>query len=386
MDELTNPYRPGAGTRPPALLGRDAMIDHFGTMVRRAMAGQPGKSLIPIGLRGVGKTVLLNRFAEIAEHEGLAVGFIEAPETGDFRVLLVNRLRKVLLAYDNERRTAKVLKALRVLKTFSLQLPDGSRLSIDVDALVGEADSGSLADDVTDLLVAIGEAAHERGSGVLLAIDELQYLGEPELAAIITAIHRTTQLDLPVALVGAGLPQLPGLAGDAKSYAERLFEFPHIGSLEPDDARAALVVPAAEHDVEFTDAAIDAILEQAHGYPYFLQEWGYQVWNAASTSPIDRALVDAVTPQVIAHLDANFFAVRFDRLTPTEKTYLRAMAALGPGPHRSGDIATELGVKVESIAPRRSALISKGMAYSPSHGLTAFTVPLFDEFLLRAMP
>jgi AAA ATPase domain len=386
MNEFTNPFRPGAGTSPPALLGRDDLIAQFSATVRRAIDGRPGKSLMPIGLRGVGKTVLLNRFTEIADREGFAVGFIEAPESGDFRALLATRLRKILLAYDNERKTAKVLKALRVLKTFSLQLPDGSKVSIDVDALAGAADSGNLSDDVTDLLVATGEAARERDSGILLAVDEVQYLDEPELAALITAIHRTTQQDLPVVLVGAGLPQLPGIAGDAKSYAERLFEFPLIGSLEGVDAIDAIRVPAAQNGVEFDSEAIGAIIERAHGYPYFLQEWGYHVWNAASDSPVVREVVDEVTPRVVSHLDANFFLVRFDRLTPAEKKYLGAMAELGPGPHRSGDIAARLGVRVESVAPRRSGLISKGMVYSPAHGDTAFTVPLFDEFLRRAMP
>lgn len=386
MDELTNPYRPGAGTRPPALLGRDELIERFGVAVRRALSGQPGKSVMPIGLRGVGKTVLLNRFAEVAEQEGLDVGFIEAPESGDFRSLLLNRLRKVLLAYDSGRPTAKVLRALRVLKTFSLQTPDGARFSIDVDAIAGQADSGNLADDVTDLLIAVGEAAKERDRGLLLAVDELQYLQEVELAALITAIHRTTQRDLPVVLVGAGLPQLPGLAGDAKSYAERLFEFPLIDSLAHDDARAAILVPAQDQGVVFADDAVEAVIAQAHGYPYFLQEWGYHVWNAAGGKLVDLGVVEGVTPKVIKHLDDNFFLVRFDRLTPAEKKYLRAMAELGPGPHRSGDIASELGVRVESVGPRRSALISKGMIFSPAHGDTAFTVPLFDEFLRRAMP
>jgi hypothetical protein len=279
-----------------------------------------------------------------------------------------------------------VLRALRVLKAFTLQLPDGSSVSLDVDALAGSADSGNLQDDVTDLVVAAGEAAVERDGGILLAVDEVQYLAEVELAALITAIHRTTQRDLPVVLVGAGLPQLPGIAGDAKSYAERLFEFPLIGSLEAADARAAIAVPAAKQGVEFTDEAVEAIIQRAHGYPYFLQEWGYHVWNEAEQSPVLREVVDRVAPRVVSHLDANFFLVRFDRLTPAEKKYLRAMAELGPGPHRSGDIAAQLGVKVESVAPRRSGLISKGMIYSPAHGDTAFTVPLFDEFLRRVLP
>jgi len=386
MDELRNPYRPGAGTPPPALLGRDTLLDHFGTTIRRAVSGRPGKSVMPIGLRGVGKTVLLNRFTEIAREESVHVGFIEAPEEGDFRYLLAARLRRILLGLDKGGLTDKVLRALRVLKTFTAQLPDGTRLSIDVDVLTGQADSGDLADDVTDLLVAVGEAATARESGVLLAIDEVQYLSESELAALITAIHRTTQLNLPVVLVGAGLPQLPGLAGDAKSYAERLFEFPEIGSLDVADAHAALTIPARDSSVEYVDEALELIVAETHGYPYFLQEWGYHVWNGAAASPITADDVRAMHDAVIAHLDKNFFLVRFDRLTPKEKEYLRAMAALGPGPHRSGDIATRLGVRVESVAPRRSGLITKGMIFSPAHGDTAFTVPLFDEFLKRVLP
>ncbi|WP_116997337.1 ATP-binding protein [Desertimonas flava] len=387
MDELDNPYRPGAGTRPPALIGRDGLIDGFGVTVRRALDGRPGKSYMPIGLRGVGKTVLLNRFTEIATHEGMQVAYIEAPETGDFRTLLASRLRKILLelsAGGPARRS--ITKALRALRSFTYQLPDGSSIAVNVDPLVGTADSGILSEDLTDLLVAVGDAVAEAGSGALLAIDEVQYLSGDELAGLITAIHRTSQLDLPVVLVGAGLPQLPGLAGDAKSYAERLFDFPAIGSLSADDAAAAVQIPANELDVEFADGAIEAIIAESHGYPYFLQEWGYHVWNLAVGTPITRDDVLAAKPSVIDQLDRNFFLVRLDRLTPKEKDYLRAMAQLGPGPHRSGDVAARLGVRVESVAPRRSGLIAKGMIYSPAHGDTAFTVPLFDEFLTRTLP
>lgn len=341
---------------------------------------------MPIGLRGVGKTVLLNRFSEIAAYEGLQVAFIEAPETGDFRTLLTVRLRKTLLELERNGASRAVMKALRILKTFSLQLPDGSTIAIDVDALVGHADSGLLNEDLTDVLVAVGEAAAERSSGLLLAIDEVQYLEAPELGALITAVHRTSQLNLPVVLVGAGLPQLPGLAGDAKSYAERLFDFPEIGSLDHEQAAAAIAIPATELDVAFSQDALDLIVAEARGYPYFLQEWGYHVWNHATASPITVEDVRSIGPVVIDQLDRNFFLVRFDRLTPKEKEYLRAMAELGPGPHRSGDIAASLDVRVESVAPRRSALIAKGMIYSPAHGDTAFTVPLFDEYLRRAMP
>ena len=345
MDELANPYRPGAGNPPPALIGRDELIHRFGVVIRRALAGRPDKSMMPIGLRGVGKTVLLNRFSEIARAEGFEVAFIESPETKDFRALLAAHLRRVCLELRRKGLTESILKALRILKAFSLQLADGTSMSLDVDPLVGFADSGMLAEDVTDLLVAIGEATKSRRGGFLLAIDEVQYLDSNEMAALIMAIHRTAQLNLPVVLAGAGLPQLPGLAGDAKLYAERLFDFPEIGSLGRRDAAAALQIPAQQEGVEFTDDALTAIVTRASGYPYFLQEWGYQVWNYAEASPITLRAVEGATAKVINQLDHNFFLVRYDRLTPKEKLYLRAMAEMGPGPHRSGDIAARLGIK-----------------------------------------
>jgi hypothetical protein len=341
---------------------------------------------MPIGLRWVGKTVLLNRFGEIAADAGLTTAFIEAPETGDFRTILAIRIRKVLLEFERHGPTRAAFRALRVLKTFTLQLPDGSRLALDIDAIVGEADSGDLASDLTDLLVATGEAAQDRRGGLLLAIDEVQYLAPEELGALISAIHRTTQLSLPVVLVGAGLPQLPGLAGEAKSYAERLFDFPMIGSLDESDAKAALAIPAQERGADFTDEALDLIVAESQGYPYFLQEWGYHVWNNSAGTRMTLGDVTSVRPIVVDQLDRNFFLVRAERFTPRERDYLRAMAELGPGPHRSGDIASMLGVRVESVAPRRSQLISKGMIFSPAHGDTAFTVPLFDEYLRRTMP
>ncbi len=387
MDPFDNPFRPGAGTPPPALVGRDDLIDRFGVALRRAVAGRPGKSVMPIGLRGVGKTVLLNRFHEIAQDDGLRVAFIEAPESDDFKRLLAAKLRTTLLELDRGSVSRKVKEALGVLKSFSYTLPDGSgSFSIDVGAIPGRADSGSLAEDLTDLLVAVGEAARDRQNGLLLAIDEVQYLTAAELGGLISAIHRTVQLNLPVMLVGAGLPQLPGLAGNAKSYAERLFDFPQIGSLEDEDGRAVLVLPAAAAGISFEAAALDELMTVTRGYPYFLQEWGYHVWNAAVDGPITLDDVRAAAPAVQQQLDENFFLVRMDRMTPAEKKYLHAMAKLGPGPHRSGDIAAELGVKVESVAPRRSGLITKGMVYSPAHGDTAFTVPLFDEYLRRSAP
>lgn len=384
MDAFENPFRPGAGTSPPALVGRDELIDKYSVALRRTLAGRPGKSVMPVGLRGVGKTVLLNRFHKMAQEAGLTVGFIEAPESGDFKRMLATRLRSTLLELDEGPVSRAVKRALGTLKSFTYNLPDGTTISLNVDALAGSADSGILAEDTTDLLVAVGEAAKDRETGLLLAIDEVQYLAAEELGALISAIHRTVQLSLPVILVGAGLPQLPGLAGNAKSYAERLFDFPHVGSLDDEDARAVLVLPAEAQGVALTDDALEMLLDVTQGYPYFLQEWGYHVWNAAPRSPITLDDVRLAAPDVQRQLDENFFLVRMDRLTPAEKHYLGAMAELGAGPHRSGDIAARLGVKVESVAPRRSALIQKGMVYSPAHGDTAFTVPMFDDFLRRS--
>ncbi len=383
MDPIANPFSPGAGTPPPAFVGRDELVTSYQIALERTVRGRPGKSLMPIGLRGVGKTVLLNRFVEMSEDQELVSAFIEAPETGGFKRLLAAKLRSILITLDQGSVSHAVKRALGALRSFAYNLPDGSSISLNVDALLGTADSGVLAEDVTDLLVEAGRAAQDRRRGLLLAIDEVQYLTEEELAALITAVHRTVQLQLPVILVGAGLPQLPGLAGNAKSYAERLFNFPEIGSLDATDAREVLVAPARGEGVEFADDALDRLLDFTQGYPYFLQEWGYHVWNAAPESPITVDNVNSAANHVQTQLDENFFRVRMDRLTPAEKSYLGAMAELGAGPHRSGDIAGRLGVKVESVAPRRSGLIKKGMIYSPSHGDTAFTVPMFDDFLRR---
>jgi hypothetical protein len=386
MDPVRNPYNPGAGTPPPALVGRDALIESFGVTVQRAMQGRPGQSLMPIGLRGVGKTVLLNRFIEDATKLGAQAVIIEAPEDGNLRKLLAKEARRVLLHLDRMGALSqKVKRALRIFKSFTIKLdPDGSlSAGVSIDPEVGTADSGILAEDVTDLFVALGEAVHDRGTALVIAIDEVQYLSEEELGALIMGVHRTTQLQLPLVLVGAGLPQLPALAGSAKSYAERLFTFPEIGPLEPDEAKLAITRPAQAMGVNIEPAAVTAILQQTHGYPYFLQEWSYEAWNVASDNKITAKDIERTAPRVVEKLDKNFFRVRFDRLTPSEQRYLRAMAQLGAGPHRSGEIARKYGAKVETVGPIRSALIRKGMIYSPAHGDTAFTVPLFDEFVNR---
>ena len=374
---------------PPALVGRRDLLDAFSVTLQRALAGRPFKSLLATGLRGVGKTVLLNRFDQDAQQTGFKVAFMEASDDGTFVTVLVGRVRRILLELDRLGALSQAVKrALRVFKSFTVSVNEKGlpELGIDVDAERGLADSGDLASDLEDLFVAMGEAARDRRTGVLFAIDELQYLAERELAALIMAVHRTTQLQLPVVLVGAGLPSLPGLAGDAKSYAERLFDFPQVGRLGPVDAAQAIVDPAQREGVEFAAEAVTQIVALTHGYPYFIQEWAYQVWNQAPGSPITAADVERTQPRVIEDLDRSFFRVRFDRLTPKERRYLRAMAELGPGPHRSGDIAATYGAKVESLAPMRSGLIHKGMIYSPAHGDTAFTVPLFDDFMRRVIP
>ncbi len=391
MDVYENPFRPGAGTRPPALAGRDDLIAGFRATLGHAKQGRPSASVMPVGLRGVGKTVLLNQFADDAAELGFRVGFIEAPGSGALAQLVARRVRKILLEFDRgslRGLSTAVARALRVFKSFSVTLtPHGAAsLALDIEPERGEADSGDLSDDLTDLLVATGEAAAERGAGVLLAIDEVQNLRRDEFEALIMAIHRTTQRNLPVVLVATGLPSLPGLAGTAKSYAERLFRFPVIGALNAQEAHEALEAPVRARDAAFTGEAIDAIVAVTQGYPYFLQEWGYEVWNRAAGSPIAPADVHASHDHVVRKLDESFFRVRFDRVTPAERRYLRAMAELGAGPHRSGEIADAYGAPVRRVAPIREGLIVKGMIYSPEYGANAFTVPLFDDFLRRQLP
>jgi hypothetical protein len=388
MDPVHNPYAPGAGTQPPALIGRDDLLAQFDVLLARTARGAPAKSLIPNGLRGVGKTVLLNRFVDKAQDFGAKVAYIEAPQTGTLRMMLTTRLRQLLMELDRiGGMSAKVRESMRVLQSFTVSVNSSGIPSLEFGLREpGLADSGVLANDLTDLLVSVGRAADDRGSLVMIAIDEVQNLTEEEFSAIITAIHRTTQLGLPILFVGTGLPQVMALAGSAKSYAERLFDFPPVGSLSELDAKAAVKKPAQEKAVVFTEQALDEMFMVTKGYPYFVQEWAYEAWNYAERSPIALSDIVHIRQVVQDKLDRGFFAVRFDRLAPSEKKYLRAMAGLGHGPHRSSDIASRYGTRVAACAPIRSQLIKKGMIYSPSHGDTAFTVPLFDEFMCRAIP
>lgn len=390
MDPINNPYAPGAGTPPPELAGRDELRETVRIALARVRAGRPTKSILMVGLRGVGKTVLLDRLRDDAEASGMETIRVEAPENRSLPAILAPQLRQALLRLSrNEQAKELAQRALRGLAGFAKALKikyQDIEVGIDFEPEPGLADNGDLEHDLQALLEVVGAAAKKAGTALVLFVDELQYVEEQQLAALITALHRTAQRSLPVVLVGAGLPQLPGKMGRAKSYAERLFDFPQIGPLPEDAARLAISKPAAEQGVQVNEDALDQIIKETRGYPYFLQEWGKHSWDVADRTPITLQDVEQARISAIAALDESFFRVRFDRLTPLEKKYLRAMSDLGAGPHRSGDIAEKLGRDVTSLGPTRSQLIVKGMIWSPSHGDTAFTVPLFDEFMKRIMP
>lgn len=387
MDPVTNPYAPGAGTQPPELAGRKEILERTRITLARIRQGRPAKSFMLVGLRGVGKTVLLNKIQEIAENSGYIAAMVETPENKSLPEVLLPCLRRILLQLDTKERVNEVVKrGLMVLKGFAnaLKVSVGEvEFGLAIEPAHGVADSGDLDADLPDLFEAVGQAAKSRETAVALIIDEVQYIAEAEFSALIMAVHRLSQRQLPLVVIGAGLPQLVGLAGKSKSYAERLFDYPQIGPLNDQDARAALIEPAIREGAGYAEEAVAKVLDLTKGYPYFIQEWGYHGWNTARQSPITGEDIDQATLTAVNNLDESFFKVRFDRLTPREKAYMFAMAALGPGPHRSGDIATKLNVAVESVAPLRSSLIKKGMVYSPAHGDTAFTVPMFDEFLGR---
>jgi predicted transcriptional regulator len=390
MDPIKNPYAPGAGTPPPELAGRDELRETVRIALERVRAGRPTKSILMVGLRGVGKTVLLDKLRDDAAASGMETIRVEAPENRSLPAILAPQLRQALLRLSrNEQAKELAQRALRGLAGFAKALKvkyQDIEVGMDFEPEPGLADNGDLEHDLQALLEVSGAAAKKAGTALVMFVDELQYVDEEQLASLITALHRSAQRSLPVVLVGAGLPQLPGKMGRAKSYAERLFDFPQIGPLSVDAARLAIRKPAAEQGINVNEDALDQIIKETRGYPYFLQEWGKHSWDVATSSPITLADVKHATTSAIAALDDSFFRVRFDRLTPLEKRYLRAMSDIGAGPHRSGDIAEKLGRDVTSLGPTRSQLIVKGMIWSPSHGDTAFTVPLFDAFMKRIMP
>ncbi len=390
MDAVLNPFSPGAGSPPPELVGREELRELVRVAVERIRLGRPNKSLLMVGLRGVGKTVLLDRMRDDAEASGIQTMRIEAPEGRSLPALLAPQIRQALLRLSqNEQAREFGHRALRALAGFARALKvkfADIEVGFDFEPEAGLADNGDLEHDLQALLETVGAAAKKAGTALVIFIDELQYVEESELAALITALHRAAQRSLPVTLVGAGLPQLRGRMGRAKSYAERLFDFPEIGPLDSRQAAIAISKPLADLGVAINADALDKIVHDTRGYPYFLQEWGKHAWEVAERSPITLPDITRGSAATIAALDESFFRVRFDRLTPTEKRYLRAMSEIGPGPHRSGDVAQKLGRRVTSLGPTRNQLIAKGMIWSPNHGDTAFTVPLFDEFMRRTMP
>jgi len=391
MDAVTNPYTPNAGAEPQRVVGRDDQLQSFDLLLQRLARGKTEQSMIITGLRGVGKTVLLGQFRTKALRSGWVVVELEVSKHDDtqFRRDLASRLRTALLQLSPKAKWSEAVhRAAGVLKSFTIQV-DGQGIwqaGLDVDAAEGFGDHGDLALDLTDLLVAIGEAAADRGRGVVLLFDELQFLSTAQLEAVIEGLHKLVQRKLPITLVGAGLPQIPELAGDAKSYSERLFRFPSIGNLEPADARRALSEPAGDEGVSFEDRALERAVEITGGYPYFLQELGYAVWDVAQESPVRVEDVEAALPIYESKLDASFFRVRLDRATEMQRAYLRAMAGLGPEPQKAADVAAVMGRTSPQVAPTRAELINMGLLYTPEHGYAAFTVPHFDQFMLRAIP
>jgi hypothetical protein len=384
-----NPYTPNAGARPPALVGRDEELEAFEVLLDRLRRGHTEQSMLITGLRGVGKTVLLTSFEERARERDWTTVEAEITKGTEFGARMGQLVRRALLQLaprarweDRARRAAAVLKSFQLTVT-----PEGALTAgLDVEAAAGFADSGQLDEDLTDLLIALGEAAQEHDSGVVFLIDEVHFLTTPELEALIAALHKTVQRQLPITLVGAGLPQLPRLAGEAKSYAERLFKFPSIGRLSAGEAERALAEPAERLEVGFEREAVSAVIDYTEGYPYFLQEYGNVLWNQVEASPVTAAGVADAQEAVEAKLDGGFFRVRAERTTELELRYMRAMAELGPDPQQAKDVAAKLGRTSEQMGPTRSRLIEKGLLFTPGHGLAAFTVPQFDRFMRRAYP
>ena len=390
MDPIRNPYAPGAGTPPPELAGRDELREAARIALQRTRVGRSSKSIVMVGLRGVGKTVLLDRIKQDTESDGILPVSIEAPEDRSIPDILAPHLRNALLQLstrENARQQAQ--HALRALTGFVRAFRvnyQGVELSLDFEPEPGLADNGDLEVDLPDLLETVGYAAKSAEVCVALYIDELQYVKENELAALVTALHRTSQRQLPVIMLGAGLPQVRSNLGEAKSYAERLFDFPEIGPLSHNDARKVIAKPAQAEGVEIASDTLDAIILITRCYPYFLQEWGFHLWNVADSSPITAAYLDAASQSAMRELDRGFFRVRFDRLTQQERNYVRAMADLGEGPYRTSAVTEKLNRNVQSFSPTRDNLISKGTIWPTTYGYIDFTVPMFDEFLRRVMP
>lgn len=387
LDPRLNPYTPNAGAPPPALVGRDVELERFEVLLERLRRGYTEQSMLITGLRGVGKTVLLGAFESRARASGWVTVSAEITKNEAFGARLGSMVRRALFQVAPRSTWGdKLRRVAQALRSFSVTVAsDGSMTAgIEVEPLEGTADSGNLSDDLTDLLIVLGEAAQERDTGIAFLLDEVQFLQAREFEALIAGLHRTVQRQIPITLVGAGLPQLPRLAGEAKSYAERLFTFPRIGPLSPQQAEAALADPAADLNVRFEPDAIDVIVTYTEGYPYFVQEYGKIVWDLAPEGlPIGLHVAEEAQRSVEAKLDESFFRVRAQRTTDLELHYLRAMAELGSGEHTAGEVAAVLGRRTEQLGPTRARLIDKGLVYTTGRGRGEFTVPQFDRYLRR---
>jgi hypothetical protein len=390
VDPLANPYSMGAGNPPPALTGRSAQEDQFRTLIGRLSRGRSEQSMIVWGLRGVGKTVLLLEFQSMADKLGwVAAEPIEIKSDTNFRAEVAQHAYQALVLLDRRRAIGDKLKRFgRVLQGFKVGASTEGSLEFSFDPeAVGRAATGDLEHDLTELFGQLGDVAKEHGTGVAFLIDEMQFLKKDEMEAVAAAMHRMSQRQLPIVLAGTGLPQLPGLMVEAKSYAERLFSYPKLDRLEDDSARDALILPARDEGAGYESDALDRMLELSGNYPAFLQAYGKEVWNTAPRSPITFDDVKAAEPIVQAKLDDEFFHTRFEKATPAERRYMSAMADLGDGPQTSLAVAKRIGYKSSSGASvHRDSLIKKGLIYSPDHGLVDFTVPHFAPFMRRRYP
>lgn len=391
MDPIRNPYTPNAGAKPDVLAGRDDQLASFETLLQRVARGRSARSMIITGLRGVGKTVLLGKFRDTALAQDWSVldHEVSRHDDQDFRRQLALSLRTILFDLAPRARwTERFRVAAAAISSFTLSVDQMGtfRAGLNVDSIEGLADHGDLAMDLTDVFLALGAAAKDHGKGVVILLDEVQFLSSRQLEAVIMALHKTVQRSLPLILVGAGLPQVAELAGDAKSYAERLFTFPTIGNLDSDDSLLALREPAILEDADYEEEALALAHQVTSGYPYFIQELGWAAWGVASSSPITRKDVEDAVDHYQAKLDGSFFRVRLDRATDLQTAYLRAMAELGPEPHKAADVAVLLDRESTQLGPTRAELIDMGLLYTPHHGYAAFTVPHFDQFMLRAVP
>jgi hypothetical protein len=385
VDAYRNPYTPGAGSRPAALTGRDSEIDRFKVVLGRLSHGAPEQGLAIHGLRGVGKTVLLNKLEEVAVEASWATAFGEIRRGDDFRAVMARALFNAIRQLDARRIGRRAVDRLKsAFTSFSATFAgDGTlRFGFEVAAAPGTADSGELETDLVEIFQELGRAAAEGRTGAAILLDELQLAGRDDLEALVAAVHRVSQKALPVTVVAAGLPTLPGALAEAKSYAERLFSFPSLGALDAGDAGDALALPARAQGVDYAEDAIDLMLERAQGYPYFLQEWGRGVWDVAVGNPISVEDVEAAVPEVERKLAQDFFSVRLSRTTPTERRYCAAMASLGDGAQESAAVSEALGYSsVQAASTLRASLIEKGVIYSVGRGELDFTVPRFAAFL-----